>query len=119
MSPSRDIEVHAGSLRRGGDSIGDASTRLANAWTAHAERVAAMGDIFGSDPIGGLVGTSYRAAHQIAQRSYESVVASLDSFSRALHSLADTMDNLQAAQVERVTQLRRQLREHPDLRPRR
>jgi hypothetical protein len=117
MSRSDDIEVHLDSLRRGGDSIGGAAIRLAEAWTAHAQRVAAMGDIFGSDPIGGLIGTSYHAAHQIAERSYESVVSSLASFNRGLHAAADTFDRNKAAQVDRVRGLRRQLREHPDLRP--
>ena len=114
----RDIDLQLESLRRGGDSIGDAATQLTNVWQAHANQVAGMGDIFGSDPIGGLIGASYRAAHTIAERSYESVVASLGSFDRGLHALADSFDTMATAQVDRVHRLRRQMREHPDSGPR-
>ena len=109
-SEPRDVDLQLDSLRRGGDSIGNAATRLTDAWAAHAGRVAAMGDIFGNDPIGGLIGTSYRAAHTIAERSYESVVASLASFDRALHGAADSFDDMKAAHVDRVKRLRGQMR---------
>ncbi|MBO0868498.1 MAG: hypothetical protein J2P15_08025 [Micromonosporaceae bacterium] len=117
MSQARDVDVDLVSLRRGGDSISDAATRLTDAWAAHANRVAGMGDIFGSDPIGGLIGASYHAAHAIAERSYQSVAASLESFNGALYGIAGAIDNRDAADNDAVKGLRRRIDDHPDSKP--
>jgi uncharacterized protein YukE len=84
----KEVDVHPPAIRQGGDAVDNAATRVADAWAAHAERVAAMGDIFGTDPVGGLIAASYRAAHQTAERSYQSVTKSLAGFGSALHTTA-------------------------------
>jgi Excreted virulence factor EspC, type VII ESX diderm len=97
------LEVHPPSLRRAGDSLAEVSGRLDAAWSAHAGQVAGMGDIAGDDPISSLIATSYRAACQIAERSYRSVATSFDGFGRALHLLADGYEQTDQANAAAIS----------------
>jgi Excreted virulence factor EspC, type VII ESX diderm len=101
------LEVHPPSLRRAGDSLAEVSGRLSAAWSAHAGQVGGLGDIAGDDPISSLIATSYRAAYQIAERSYRSVVSSFDGFGRALHLLADGYEQTDQANAAAITALGR------------
>ena len=76
-------------VRTAAHDVGAVGAQLSNAWAAFSGRVAAMGDIFGDDPVGGLIGASYRAAHAIAERSFSSVSQALHGFAAGLTTTAD------------------------------
>jgi hypothetical protein len=87
------MDVYPPSLREGGTNLGDHANRLRDEWDRFSAGVQGRGDIFGDDPIGGLIGASYQAAQQIAHDSYTSVADNLSGFGDGLHAMADDYEN--------------------------
>jgi hypothetical protein len=83
------FEVDPASLRRAAQGVRDAAQRLAEVWRAADEQGRGMGDIFGDDAVGGLIGASYRAANGIADGSYGSVARGFGEFADGLVAMAD------------------------------
>lgn len=103
------IRVAPGALRQGGQGISDAGQRLAVGWQDFSAKVQGMGDIFGDDPIGGLIGASYQMAHQIAERSVGSVAGSLTGFGAGLARMAGGYDAAEQAVAGGAARLAREL----------
>lgn len=87
-----DLEVHPPSLRQGGGHLEAVAGQLAAQWEALQARSAAMGDIFGDDDVGGLIGLSYQVAQEIAAECLGSVVDGLRGFGSGLQSMAEQYD---------------------------
>jgi hypothetical protein len=81
---SAGVEVDLEALRRAGEQLIRAAERLEGEWAAFSSQVQSMGDIFGDDAVGGLIGASYQAAHQIADECFVSVAESFDDFGTGL-----------------------------------
>ncbi|GIE55732.1 hypothetical protein Aoc01nite_11340 [Actinoplanes octamycinicus] len=75
---------------------------MTNAWQHHIAEVTASDEVFGTDPVGSLIGTSYQTAHQIAAAIYSSVSRSISGFGGALHSIADDFDETDKANGEDI-----------------
>ncbi|MGK5742710.1 WXG100 family type VII secretion target [Micromonospora sp. URMC 103] len=86
---SAGVEVDVDALRRAGEQLTRAAERLDREWAAFSSQVQSMGDIFGDDAVGGLIGASYQAAHQIAAECFVSVAESFDDFGAGLEESAD------------------------------
>ncbi|MCO1598388.1 ESX-1 secretion-associated protein [Micromonospora sp. RHAY321] len=86
------LQVHPPALRQGGSHLTEVAEQLAAQWEALRARTAAMGDIFGDDDVGGLIGMSYQAAEEIAAECLGSVVEGLRGFGDGLGLMADQYD---------------------------
>jgi uncharacterized protein YukE len=84
------IEVDLGALRQSAEDLAGVAQQLAGQWSAFSAQVQSLGDIFGDDTVGGLIGASYQAAHAIADSSFTSVIEAFDGFAGGLARCADT-----------------------------
>lgn len=100
-------DVEPASLRRAEQGVRSAGERLANAWQALIGQAQGMGDIFGDDMVGGLIGASYAAAQDIANRSYGSVVKGFGGFADGLATMAERYDRTEQVNVAAFTDLNR------------
>ncbi|MFG1880557.1 type VII secretion target [Micromonospora sp. NPDC049102] len=87
-----DLQVHPPALRQGGGHLTTVAEQLAAQWEALRARTASMGDIFGDDDVGALIGMSYQAAEEIAAECLGSVVDGLRGFGDGLGVMADQYD---------------------------
>jgi hypothetical protein len=92
IGPEHGVDVHPPSLRAAGDRLRDAADRLDQLWQRHLAASDGRGDVFGTDPVGGLIGGSYRAALGIAGTSFASVSAGLAGFADVLGAMADDFE---------------------------
>ncbi len=93
--------------REAGQDLHVTSRRLAREWAAFSNQTLGMGDIFGDDPVGSLIGASYAAAHDIADRCFSSVVAALAGFADGLVTSAEAHERNDEACAERFNQVLR------------
>jgi hypothetical protein len=96
-------------LARAGKDMLDVADRLAAAWQAFAATARGMGDIFGDDSVGGLIGASYYAAEQMAERFFGSVVTALQGFGDGLTTMATNHADNESATAEHFHRLHRLL----------
>lgn len=82
-------EVHPPALRQGGSELAAVAEQVSAQWEALRARTAAMGDIFGDDDVGGLIGMSYQVAEEIAGECLRSVVEGLRGFGAGLGVMAE------------------------------
>ncbi len=82
------LNVDLDSLDRGGEALFRVAETLSARWSELSGQVQAMGDIFGDDDVGSLIGVSYQAAHQVADESFRSVIDSLAGFGSGLALMA-------------------------------
>jgi uncharacterized protein YukE len=83
------ITVDPVALRTGGAQLQQVAAQLRTQWATFSGQVQAMGDIFGDDQVGGLIGASYGAAHEIADSCFTSVADAFDGFGTGLSRCAD------------------------------
>ena len=74
------VRIDQGVLRDGAAALGDAGSRLDGAWQELRGWLAATGDVFGEDAVGGLIGASHGAAERIAADSVSSIVTALGGY---------------------------------------
>jgi hypothetical protein len=103
------FEVHPETLRQGGSGILDAAQRLSDEWQRFDGTVRGMGPMFGDDPIAGLIGASYQAAHGIAERSLGTVVDALGEFGSGLCAMADRYEEIEQVNSDGFQSLHRLL----------
>jgi hypothetical protein len=89
------FRVDPDSFRQAGQTLQDVADRLQQAWAAFSAQVQGMGDIFGDDMVGSLIGMSYGAAHGIADGAYTDVVEGLSGFAGGLTFMADSFDDIE------------------------
>ncbi|MEV6304809.1 type VII secretion target [Actinoplanes sp. NPDC051861] len=98
------VDVHPPALRVTADEIRAAGERLDGAWRQHTAAAFGRGEIFGTDPVGSLIGESYRSAMGIADASYSSVAASFSAFADALHTMADDFQHADEDSAGRIAE---------------
>jgi hypothetical protein len=98
-----ELRFHPPSLRDGGQSLSDVSERLAAAWRALEATAQGMGDIFGDDDVGSLIGTTYQVAQQIAAESYQSAAQGFGYFGGGLRQMADDFEQSEQETGEAVS----------------
>lgn len=102
---SDSIDVDPQELRRGASQLREVADQLQTRWAEFSGRVQAMGDIFGDDPVGGLIGASYQAAHGLAADSYQSVTTGLVGFSEGLAKMAGRYESADGSSREEFQRL--------------
>lgn len=93
---SEDLVVSARALRSGAESLRRVSDDFSVTWSSFVLNVESLGDIFGSDEVGGLIRISYTSAHQIAEETFASAVGALADFAEGLSSMADSHEDNEA-----------------------
>jgi hypothetical protein len=88
-----DLHVDQDTLRRGGGDLYQVAVSLAERWQQFATEVQGMGDIFGTDPVGGLLGAGHQAAMQTAGKSLGTVAQAFGDFGSGLVMMADAYDD--------------------------
>ena len=83
-----ELVVSADSLRGGAEGLRGVADEFASAWSSFSASVEAMGDVFGDDDIGGLIGLSHELAQQIAGEAFGSVTEALSACADGLSSMA-------------------------------
>jgi enoyl-[acyl-carrier-protein] reductase (NADH) len=101
------LQVHPPGLRRSGRSLQDVAERVASAWQDLQNTVHGMGEIFGDDMVSSLIGTSYQAAHEMANESYTSAAERLRDFGEGLVVMADVYDRTEQANTDASASLGR------------
>jgi hypothetical protein len=97
-----ELRFNPPSLRDGGQALSDVGERLDSAWRALESLAQGMGDIFGDDDVGSLIGTTYQAAQQIAAESYGSAAKGFGNFGGGLRKMADDFEQSEQDTSEAV-----------------
>ncbi len=87
------FDIEPGSLRSAGKGVADAAHSLSDTWHALKASSDGMGDIFGDDMVGGLIGASYGAASDIADDSFTSTSKGYQKIADGLGAMADMYDD--------------------------
>jgi hypothetical protein len=87
------FQVDPGSLRTASQGVTAAARQLAQQWQSLQSTAQGMGDIFGDDMVGGLVGASYGAAEEIANDSFSSALDGFAQIADGLSAMADLYDS--------------------------
>ena len=103
------LEVHPPSLRRAGKELQDVAGRVETAWQDLQNTVRGMGELFGDDIVGSLIGTSYQSAHGMADDSYTSAADGLRDIGDRLVVMADVYERVEQATIEESSTVGRSL----------
>ncbi len=99
------LSVDLDSLQHGSAELSRVAETLGQRWSELCGQVEAMGDIFGDDDVGSLIGVSYQAAHQVADESFRSVVDSLGWFGGGLALMGRRYAEIEQQIADRFAQL--------------
>lgn len=91
-----DLVVSADTLRGGAEGLRSVADDFSSSWSSFTAAVDSMGDIFGDDDIGGLIGVSHQLAQQIAGEAFGSVTDALTACAEGLSTMADAHEGNEA-----------------------
>lgn len=97
------FQIDPSSLRAASKSIGDTAQRLYDEWSGLNSQASAMGDIFGDDMVGGLIGASYAGAQEVADDSFTSATDGFGEVADGLGAMADMYDETEQANTDDFT----------------
>ena len=97
------FQVDPQSLRTASQGVTAAAQQLSQQWQALQSTAQGMGDIFGDDMVGGLIGASYSAAEGIASDSFSSALDGFGQIADGLGAMADLYDTTEQANTDTVT----------------
>jgi hypothetical protein len=102
-----ELRFYSPSLRDGGRSLSEVGSRLESQWRELEASAQGMGDIFGDDDVGSLIGMTYRVAQQLSAQSQRSAARGFDNFGTGLHTMADDFERSEQHAQEAVTKVGR------------
>lgn len=97
-----EFDVQPESLRTASKGVAAAASQLSQQWQSLVSTAQGMGDIFGDDMVGGLIGGSYSAAQEIAGKSFTTALQGFAQISDGLNSMADMYDTTEQANTETI-----------------
>ncbi|WP_018653678.1 hypothetical protein [Actinomadura flavalba] len=98
-------EVRPETLRSAGQSLGQVGDRLKQEWTNLRSSVEGMGEPWGADDIGMLIGESYKAIHEQADESFTGAADDLTAFGDKLVQMADNHEKAEKEMVGEVNSI--------------
>ena len=104
-----EMKANSPALRQSGQGLSEAADRLLTEWQRLQADVQGMGDPFGDDMVGGLIGASYSAAQEAADETYQSAAGHLQDFGAGLGAMADVYDVTEQANTKGFDDIGRQL----------
>jgi hypothetical protein len=87
-----ELDFNTESLRTSGTGLSDAADQLGQQWQALLANVKGMGELFGDDMVGSLIGISYQTAQEMADESFSSAIDELGFYGEGLHIMADNYE---------------------------
>jgi hypothetical protein len=104
-----EVDFDTQSLRSAGGGLTDVSTQLGQQWQALLANVKGMGELFGDDMVGSLIGMSYQIAEQMADESFSSAIEELQFFGEGLGVMADMYDMTEQGIGDNMDQISKEL----------
>lgn len=95
-------EIEPRTLRTAAAELQRAGEQLAEQWTALKATVAGMGQPWGGDDIGMLIGMSYTAVEATADESYTGAADDLTRYAEKLEAVADNHEKAEQQNVAEV-----------------
>ncbi|MEV0648960.1 hypothetical protein AB0I28_27275 [Phytomonospora sp. NPDC050363] len=92
MTVSKPLSVSPDGLRSAMTGIGGSKEDLAGAIEAFKSEVAALGDPFGGDMIGMIIGTAHQVCMDVAAECFDSALGAVDYCTEKLGSMADSYE---------------------------
>src|SRR5882724_10892670 len=87
-----ELDFNTVSLRTAGTGLSGVSDQLGQQWKALLANVKGMGELFGDDMVGSLIGMSYQIAQEMADESFSSAIEELGFYGEGLHVMADSYE---------------------------
>lgn len=97
------FQVDPQSLRTASRGVTAAAQQLSQQWQTLQSTAQGMGDIFGDDMVGGLIGASYSAAEGIANDSFSTALDGFGQIADGLGAMADLYDTTEQDNTDTVT----------------
>jgi hypothetical protein len=104
-----ELQFDTTSLRGSGTGLSDAAERIKTQWETLKSTVEGMGELFGDDMVGSLIGMSYGMAQQMADESFTSAIGELQFFGEGLGVMADAYDANEEGIGTGMDQIRKEL----------
>ncbi|ACY96378.1 MULTISPECIES: WXG100 family type VII secretion target [Thermomonospora] len=98
-----DYRIQAQSMRTAASELERAGERLAEQWKAMLAAVQGMGEPWGSDDIGMLIGMSYKAIEAQADESLTGVAEELGAMAEGLRRAADNHQKAEEKNIKAVS----------------
>lgn len=92
-------------LRQAASALDAAGERLASEWSALVGTVQGMGEPWGGDDIGMLIGISYQAVQGVADESFTSAAEDLSGFADKLTTVADNHERNERETAADITSI--------------
>jgi uncharacterized protein YukE len=96
------FDVSPQSLRTASQGVASAAEQLQQQWQSLMSTSQGMGDIFGDDMVGGLIGASYGAAQEIASDSFTSAMDGFSQIAEDLNAMADLYDDTEQVNADNI-----------------
>jgi uncharacterized protein YukE len=93
------FQVNTEELAALGNEFGDIAGRVDTLWENHLNRIEAMGDIFGTDQVGSLIGRSYAAAEVIGDSCFSTMVDAMLNIADALEEMVSNYEDVETQNV--------------------
>lgn len=93
------FDVDPETIRRAATAMGDAADHLDSVLSDFVSTLGGVGDPWGQDTLGMLIGGGYVAVEQLAVKTYSSVVDGLDGFADGLDDMASQYSTNESATV--------------------
>jgi Excreted virulence factor EspC, type VII ESX diderm len=90
-------------LRKAGQDLQKAADDLDREW--RAIQGVASSVTFGTDVVASLIGASYQAAHQMAQKTYGSAAQAFSNFGAAIAAMGGVYDKTEQTNTDNVKRL--------------
>jgi len=102
---STPIEVLSSGLRQASTQLGSVTEQADSMIQSFIGELESLGDCWGDDDLGSVMGTIYKAALALVINSITSNLDTLDGYAERLGVAADNYDDADMAAVERMTKL--------------
>jgi len=89
------FHVDPENIRDSAQRLQQVAERLSSEWQSFASGILGRGDVFGDDPVGGLIAASYQAAHELADKCFTSGLEALGGFGEGLTQMAETYEQVE------------------------
>jgi uncharacterized protein YukE len=95
------FSVNSESLRRSAQNLRSATDELLSHLDTFTAVLNEVGDPWGFDTLGMLIGGGYAAAERLGLETFDSIVDSLDDYADRLDMMADSYDSADADSTDR------------------
>jgi hypothetical protein len=103
------LAIDPDSIDRAADDLQSVADRLDQLLDQFAGQLNGVGDPWGTDMLGMLIGGGYVAIESLALKTYESVVASFDNDAEALAGMAESFREVEQGNRDDLDRLGRQV----------